>query len=38
MEVKSEIENVSENAAAMQEGGILEFSTFSKGDSWATCK
>lgn len=38
MVVKSSIENISKNQAATQNEGVLENSTFAKGDSWAVCK
>ncbi len=38
MEVKSVIINVSTNEAATQQNGVLENSTFAKGDSWSMCK
>lgn len=38
MVVKSEIVNLTSNEAATMCNGVLEYSTFAKGDSWACCK
>lgn len=36
--VESKVENLSENEAANYKDEVFEYATFSKGDSWHTCK